>query len=114
MREPTEHGRDADEESNSPSPSTDFPGQDGRTILLWMGACAAIGLSVAFSLQLPDWMQLWFDPRLFLVGVVFLVVFLFAFVPFFFRTFLSLFSKTGTTNSPAEPSSCNTQAKHHE
>lgn len=46
------------------APKTDVVGEVASNIWIWIGITLAAGAYGALYLQLPPWVQLWFDPRL--------------------------------------------------
>lgn len=46
------------------TPKTDVVGEVASNIWTWIGITLAAGIYGTLYLQLPSWVQLWFDPRL--------------------------------------------------
>lgn len=73
MREPTETRKKSDLGLMS---RTDTMGKIAENIWTWIGIFVVLGLYALFYMQLPDWVQLWIDPRLFGLGIFIVLVML--------------------------------------
>lgn len=51
-------------------------GKIAENIWTWIGIFVVLGLYSLFYMQLPDWVQLWIDPRLFGLGIFLVLVML--------------------------------------
>ena len=85
---------ETDSELNGSASKPDVVGDILKNMWMWIGFSFALGLCGLLYMQLPNWMQLWFDPRL-----IFLAMFmLFGIVVLVFRTIQSSRSKSKINN----------------